>query len=109
MKVNIMRFHTLRSIEFQGLCSRKWNISRSENSIFVNLLSIRFLPMTYSCIKRQCMKIYKADYSRCIIEKDVKVNIMRFRALRSIEFKGLCSRNWNLLRSENYIFGIYGP
>ena len=31
--------------------------------------------------------IYKAGYSRCIIEKDVKVNIMRFRTLRSIEFK----------------------
>jgi hypothetical protein len=34
------------------------------------------------------MKIYKAGYSRCIIEKDVKVNIMRFRTLRSIEFQG---------------------
>ena len=51
--------------------------------------------MTYSCIKRQFMKIYKAGYSRCINEKDVKVNIMRFRTLRSIEFQGLCSRNWN--------------
>jgi hypothetical protein len=56
--------------------------------------------MTYSCIKRQSKKIYKAGYSRCIIEKDVKVNIMRFRTLRSIEFQGLCSRNWKLLRSE---------
>jgi hypothetical protein len=33
------------------------------------------------------MKIYKAGYSRCIIEKDVKVNIMRFRTLRSLNFK----------------------
>ena len=65
--------------------------------------------MTYSCIKRQFMKIYKAGYSRCTIEKDVKVNIMRFRTLRSIEFQSLCSRNWNLSRSENYIFGINGP
>ena len=55
------------------------------------------------------MKIYRAGYSRCIIEKDVKVNIMRFRTLRSIEFQGVCSRNWNLARSEKYIFGIYGP
>ena len=109
VKVNIMRFRTLRSIEFQGLCSRNWNLSRSENCIFVNLRAISFLPMTYSCIKRQFMKIYKAGYSRCIIEKDVKVNIMRFRTLRSIEFQGLCSRNWNLSGSENYIFGIYGP
>ena len=39
--------------------------------------------MPYSCIKRQSMKIlYKASYSRYIIEKDVKVNIMRFRTLR---------------------------
>ena len=65
--------------------------------------------MTYSCIKRQLMMIYKAGYSRCIIEKDVKVNIMRFRTLLSIEFQGLCNRNWNFSRSENYIFGIYGP
>jgi hypothetical protein len=43
--------------------------------------------MTYACIKRQFVKIYKAGYSRCIIEKDVKVNIMRFRTLRSIEFQ----------------------
>ena len=60
--------------------------------------------MTYSCIKRQFVKIYKAGYSRCINEKNVKVNIMRFRTLRSIEFQGLCSRNWNFSRSENYIF-----
>ena len=33
------------------------------------------------------MKIYNAGYSRCIIEKDVKVNIMRFRILRSLNFK----------------------
>ena len=59
--------------------------------------------MTYSCIKRLFMKIYKAGYSRCINEKDVKVNIMRFRTLRSIEFQGLCSRNRNFSRSENYI------
>ena len=65
--------------------------------------------MTYSCIKRQSMKIYIAGYSRCINEKDVKVNIMRFRTLRSIAFQGLCSRNWNLPRSESYIFGIDGP
>ena len=65
--------------------------------------------MTYSCIKRQFMKIYKAGYSRCINGKDVKVNIMRFRTLRSIEFQGICSRNWNFSRSESYIFGIYVP
>jgi hypothetical protein len=76
---------------------------------FWNPRAISFLPMTYSCIKRQFMKIYKAGYSRCIIEKDVKVNIMRFRTLHSIEFLGLCSRNWNFSRSEYSIFGIHGP
>jgi hypothetical protein len=44
----------------------------------------------------------------CVIEKDVKVNIMRFRTLCSIEFQGPCSRNLNLPWSENRIFGIYG-
>ena len=52
--------------------------------------------------------IYKAGYSKCIIEKDVKINIMRFRTLRSIEFEGLCSENWKFSRSENCIFGING-
>jgi hypothetical protein len=70
VKVNIMRFRTLRSIEFQGLCSRIWNLSRPENCIFGrNLRTISFLVMTYSCIKRQSMKIYKEGYSRCIIER----------------------------------------
>ena len=109
VKVNIMRFRTLRSIEFEGLCSSNWNFPRSENLFFWNLRSIGFLSMTYACIKRQFMKIYKAGYSKCIIEKDVKVNIMRFRTLRSIEFQGLCCRNWNISRSKNYIFGICGP
>ena len=34
---------------------------------------------------------------------------MRFRTLRSIQFQGLCSSNWNFSRSENQIFGIFGP
>ena len=51
--------------------------------------------MTYSFIKRQFLKIYKAGYSRCIIEKDVKVNIMRFRTLRSIEFQGSAAETRN--------------
>jgi hypothetical protein len=39
----------------------------------------------------------------------VKVNIMLFRTLCSIEFEGSCRGNLNLGQSENYIFGIYGP
>ena len=77
VKVNIMRFRTLRSIEFQGLCSLEFFTVLKLH--FWNLRPISFLPMTYSCLKRQSMKIYKAGYSRCIIEKDVKVNIMLFR------------------------------
>ena len=46
------------------------------------------------------MKLYKAGYSWCIIEKDVKVNIMRFRTLRSIEFQGLLRRGLHEVSSE---------
>jgi hypothetical protein len=88
---------------------QKLGISTIWKLYFWILRSIIFLPMASSCIKRQSMKIYEAGYSRSIIEKDVKVNIMRFRTLRSIEFQGLCSRNWNISRSENYIFAICGP
>jgi hypothetical protein len=76
---------------------------------FWNLRLISFLSLPYSCIKRLFVKIYRAGYPRCIIEKDVKVNFMRFRTLRSIEFQGVCSRNWNITRSKNYIIGICGP
>ena len=44
-----------------------------------------------------------------VIEKKVKVNIMLFRTLCSIEFQGPCSRNVNLPRSDYCIFVIYGP
>ena len=33
------------------------------------------------------MKIYRAGYSRCIIEKEVKVNIIRFRTCVLLNFK----------------------
>ena len=65
--------------------------------------------MLYSCItglvrggKRQVFP------AACEIKKDVKVNIMRFRTLCSIEFRGSSSKNLNLSRSENCIFGICG-
>jgi hypothetical protein len=50
-------------------------------------------------------QIFSAE---CVIEKDVKVNIMQFRTLCSIEFQDHCSRNLNLPRSEYSVFGIYG-
>jgi hypothetical protein len=65
--------------------------------------------MLYSCItglvregKRQVFP------AACVIEKEVKINIMRFRTLCSIEFQGSRSKNLNLRRSEYCIFGIYG-
>jgi hypothetical protein len=101
-------FRTGCSIEFQGPGSGNVNLRRSENCIFRI-----YGPKTFCwCLTRVSIDSpwrYKAGYSRCIIGKDVKVNIMRFRTLRSIEFQGLCSRNWNLTRSENCIFAIYGP
>jgi hypothetical protein len=114
VKVNIMRFRTLRSIEFQGLCS--------STGIFHGLKTI-FLESTFHKLSTNDLLVYQKtvyediqsrlfqvhNRKRRTIEKGVKVNIMRFRTLRSIEFQGLCSRNWNFSRSENYIFGIYGP
>ena len=44
--------------------------------------------MTYSCIKRQFMKIYKAGYSRYIIETDVKG---KFNAVSNLMFYRISS------------------
>ena len=52
------------------------------------------------------MQVFLAS---CVIEKDVKVNIMLFRTLSSIEFQGTCSRDLNLGQPVSYISGIYGP
>ena len=65
-----------------------------------------FLSMPHSCITRQSLDI-KTSFSSSVIENDVKVNIMPFRTLSSIEFQGSCSRDLNLCQSENSIFGIY--
>ena len=62
--------------------------------------------MPHSCITRQFVDL-KSQFSSSVIENDVKVNIMPFRTLSSIEFQGSCSRDLNLGQSENYIFGIY--
>ena len=65
-----------------------------------------FLSMPRSCITRQSLDI-KTSFSSTVIENDVKVNIMPFRPLSSIEFQGSCSRDLNLGQSENSIVGIY--
>ena len=65
-----------------------------------------FLPIPHSCITRQSLDI-KTSFSNSVIENYVKVDIMPFRTLSSIEFQGSCSRDLNLGQSENSIFGIY--
>ena len=65
-----------------------------------------FLPIPHSCITRQSLDI-KTSFSNSVIENYVKVDIMPFRTLSSIEFQGSCSRDLNLGQSENCIFGIY--
>ena len=42
----------------------------------------------------------KSKFSSCVIEKDVKVNIMLFRTLCCIEFQDSCSRILNLGQYE---------
>jgi hypothetical protein len=65
-----------------------------------------FLAILHACINRQSLDI-KTSFFSSVIENDVKVNIMPFRTLSSIEFQGYCSRDLNLGQSENCIFGIY--
>ena len=61
--------------------------------------------MPHSCIIKQFVEV-KSRFTSCVIE-GVKVNIMPFRTLCSIEFQGSCSRDLNLGQSENCIFVIY--
>ena len=65
-----------------------------------------FLSMTHSCITRQFLAL-KSNFFQFCNRKNVKVNIMPFRTLSSIEFQGSCSRDLNLGQSENSIVGIY--
>jgi hypothetical protein len=65
-----------------------------------------FLSMPHSCITRQPLDI-KTSFSSSVIENDVKVNIMPFRTLSSIEFQGSYSRDLNFGQSQNCIFEIY--
>jgi hypothetical protein len=57
--------------------------------------------MHYTCITRPSVEI-KTGFSRCLMENDVKVNIicMLFRTLCFIEFEAPCSRNLNGSRSK---------
>jgi hypothetical protein len=104
-----MLFRTLCSIEFQGPCRRNLDLRQSENCIFGIYVQYTF----WRCLIRASVDVRgdkKQVFSAaCVIEKDVKVNIMLFRTLCSIEFQGTCGRDLNLGQPESYISGIYGP
>jgi hypothetical protein len=96
------------SIEFQGSCSTDLKLGQSENCIFGIYDQLAFCRYLTRASQDLSMEV-QAGFSSCLIEKNVKVNIMLFRTLCSVEFQGSCSKNLNIRRSENYIFGIYGP
>ena len=83
---------------------------QSENCIFVIYGQYAFCR----CLRIRASLDVRGDKKQvlpaaCLIEKDVKVNIMLFRTLCSIEFQGTCSRDLNLGQPESYISGIYSP
>jgi hypothetical protein len=84
-------------------------LRQSENRIFGIYVQYAF----WRCLIRASVDVRgdkKQVFSAaCVIEKDVKVNIMLFRTLCSIEFQGTCSRDLNLGQPGTYISGIYGP
>ena len=107
VKVNIMPFRTLSSIEFQGSCSRDLNLCQYESCIFGiydQYSFCRCLTRTSPDLSRQV----KSRFFQLSNRKNVKVNIMRFRSYVLLNSKAPCCKNLNLSRSENYIFRIYG-
>ena len=87
VKVNIMPFRTFSSIEFQGSCSRDLNLSQSENfiyGIYDQYSFCRCLTLTSLEMSGEVKSIFLQLSNR----KNVKVNIMSFRILCSIEFQG---------------------
>ena len=104
-----MLFRTLCSIEFQGTCSRDLNLGQPESyfsGIYCPYAFCRRFIRASLYVHGDKKQVFPAA---CVIEKDVKVNIMLFRTLSSIEFQGTCSRDLNLGQPESYISGIYGP
>jgi hypothetical protein len=93
------------SIEFQGSCSTDLKLGQSENSIFGIYDQLAFCQYLTLASTDLSMEV-KACFSSCLIEKNVKVNIMLFRTLCSVEFQGSCSKNLNIRLSQNCVFGI---
>ena len=82
-----MPFRTLSSIELQGSCSRDLNMGQSENYIFRIYDQYSFCR----CLIRTSLYLsgeVKSRFVQLSNRKNVKVNIMRFRILCSIEFQG---------------------
>ena len=87
VKVDIMPFRTLSSIKFQGSCSRDLNLGQSENCIFGIYDQYPFCR----CLTPTSLYLsgeVKSRFFQLSNRKNVKVNIMRFRILCSIEFQG---------------------
>ena len=106
VKVNIMPFRTLSSIEFQISCSRDLNLGQSKNCIFGICNQYSFCR----CLTRTSLDLSREVKSRVFQlsnRKNVKVNIMRFRILCSIEFQGPLLQKLEFSRSESCIFEIY--
>ena len=72
VKVNIMPFRTLSSIEFQGSCSRDLNLGSLKIVSLESIINSLSVDGVFQLSNR----------------KNVKVNIMHFRILCSIEFQG---------------------
>jgi hypothetical protein len=83
------------------------NLPRSEN--YISGSTVHMLSVDVLFVHHETSVI--AAFSFCVIEKDVKVNIIyaAIRTLCSIEFQGPCSRDLNLGQPENCISGMYGP
>ena len=88
---------------FEHCVLLNFKVSAAGTGIFHGLKNV-FLESTVTRLSVDSLLVYqktvhedrKQFISNAQLKKtDVKVNIMRFRTLHSIEFQGLCSRNWN--------------
>ena len=103
VKANIFLFPTLWFIELQGPFQQKLEFITVWKLYFWNLRSIGFLSMPHCCIKRQYLDI-KVSFSSCVIEKDVKANIILFRTLWFIEIQGPLQRKLKLITVGKFYF-----
>jgi hypothetical protein len=82
-----MPFRTLFSIQFQGSCSRDLNLVQSQNCMFGIYDQYSFCR----CLTQTSLYLsgeVKSRFFQLSNKKNVRINIMRFRILCSIEFQG---------------------